>query len=279
MNTHTSHIVRLGALGAAALALAACGSDSDSGAVSVEDFCAEVTALEEANAGSEDEMLTEADIDQMRDLASRAPAEIRDDIETIADAMAESLDIEEEDFEAFFEVFLAPDVIAAGEALDEFSVNECGLEPSDGGDDALEVTELDGEVDTAQGSDGEAFLPDVSGVDDPLYNDFFGDEELVDPNVASIDGLQVYLDLNHTDAAWRTAWATSGASWGTSAGEWDISAGDLGDEDPVVVCEAIMDYLRPLEPTATLLLSLDDFSGDGAILVARADEGGACVAV
>jgi hypothetical protein len=140
------------------------------------------------------------------------------------------------------------ELVAAGVAIEEFAVEECGLTRADPDDDVIEFSELDGAT-------GEEFIPDVSGVDQPLYDDFI--EPPVDPNVASLDGLKAHLDLEYTDAEWRTRLDQFEVEDGTWTVGWS-SGLDITEQAPEV-CEAVSSYLRDLEPDATILISeLDD---------------------
>src|SRR6187431_1305931 len=94
------------------LGLAACGDDESSGS-SKEDFCAEAEALDNgafedfasAETPEEVEAGVTAATEELRDLVDSAPAEIKDQVELLADVyddLAEGLEDNDWDIEAYF---------------------------------------------------------------------------------------------------------------------------------------------------------------------------------
>jgi len=117
-----------------ALIGASCGGD-DSGsgsALSNEAFCAKLSSLDDLDPLSDDmSKLTEI----VEELADVAPsAELRDAVLTLTPMMTVLAELDENDPAAMsemMEILTDPDVVAAGESIEEFGVETCGLEPSE----------------------------------------------------------------------------------------------------------------------------------------------------
>lgn len=135
---------------AVGVALASCGGGS-SGAPSTEDFCAELQQLETM---PETDDLT-AGLEAFAGLVDKAPNdEVREALVTLSGLLESLGEFDENDpnaFAAVFGLFFNPEVIKAGEVLETFGVEECGLEPSedtggltDGWTDATEDTDFSG---------------------------------------------------------------------------------------------------------------------------------------
>lgn len=233
----------------------ACGSSSDdagSGGSSGGDFCEQIVALEAAAEGIEGDNLDEAALDSLRSLRDAAPDEIRDDMVLFVDVFEQLAEVDENDpesVEVAFGLLFDPAVIAAGENIEAYGVEKCGLEPESIG---------------GNGSD--------SGIDDPLYNPDFDDP--VDPNEASIDGLQLYLDETYPDAPWRRELSSFGQS-----GD-DFQAGGVGIEaDAIAVCEALLEYATGFAAEATVEVTTftDDFADETPVATGNGAAG--CVTV
>jgi hypothetical protein len=113
--------------------LVACGDDDGGGgggqAMSTEEFC---ELLRESEADPSDDASFEA----LDELVAAAPPEIRDDLELVRDRLQQLEGLDEDDpaaFEAVMELMGDPEFVAASERLEEFGVEECGMEPSDTG--------------------------------------------------------------------------------------------------------------------------------------------------
>lgn len=225
------------------LLLVACGDDGGGGG-SAAAFCA---LLEEEALPTGGE---EPDLDTLRELAETAPSEIRDDLDTLLDAFAELEDLDEDDPESFgaaFEIFLDPSVAAAGANLEEFAVDECGLDPDD----------LDG------GSDFGDDFDDLDFGDD--FDDFDPDE--VDPTELSIDGIKAHFAANHEGEAFVDAvfgYGIFGDSQIELNGDFD------GDDDALAACEAVADYAIPINPDVVIEVT----DGDEELLASN--ESGSC---
>jgi hypothetical protein len=107
----------------------ACGGDSGgSNALSEAEFCDKIASVEGA-ADVEADMTTMLAV--LADLADSAPTkELREAIETIGPIMQELEGVDENDPDAFakaMEIMMDPKVVAAGETLEKFTTETCGL--------------------------------------------------------------------------------------------------------------------------------------------------------
>ncbi|MGE5211679.1 MAG: hypothetical protein ACM3MM_10455 [Acidobacteriota bacterium] len=136
MRQRTPRPIRLatGLIAAAALAMAACGSDGDAGEDGGGDgdeaFCTEIQALAESN-----EETTEAeDLAALQAVADVAPDEIADEMNQLVDGLEQlqTFDPEAATEEEMTE-FLAftDDLGAAGAAVEEFALENCPDLPAD----------------------------------------------------------------------------------------------------------------------------------------------------
>ncbi len=242
------------------LLASACGGSSDNDAGSGgAGFCEQFVALEDASESSADGTIDEESLAQLKALRDSAPDEIRDDMILLVDLFEKMSTIDENDegsTEEIFGLLFDPEVIAAGENIEAYGVSECGMEPS---------TDDTGIGDAATG-DGSTEL------DDPLYDPFFDDP--VDPNEASIDGLQLYLDENYPEAAWRPRLSSFGH------GGDDFEAGGVDVEaDAIAICEAILAYATGFAPDADVEVNTfsDDFGDEIPVATGNATDG--CVTV
>ena len=262
--------VRIGVvLGAAALVLGACGG-GDSNALSDEEFCAELEALEEADANGEgsDELDAEA-LAQLRDLADRAPNEdIEAALTTLGDIAEDMEGFDEDDPDAFGEVMALmfdPEVISAGETLDTYLTETCGFEDVDSGMGASDPFGEEGGGDDGSdaGADDGADAEQADGVstfdalDSSVLNDGFA-RVLEDLDVES-DGRSV---------------SVSGGSEVTVV----FDAGGVADADPIDVCEGVSalvdDALSDVDDPDPVTVEV---AADGDVVASRAD-GGDCTA-
>jgi hypothetical protein len=223
------------------MTLAACGGGSSDGGSSAgnstEGFCEVVRTTELAD---------EPTVAEMRALADQAPDSIRGDLDTLVNALEVLSGVDENDPEAFgkaFAIVFSPEFVEAGERLEAFGVDECGLEPT-----------TDGFSDSGE--------PDDPFVDDPFVDDPFFDDP-IDPTAASYKGAQSFIDQNYPTAPWRTRLG----SWSyTGFGAVEIGAGgvDITAAEAVEVCTAIADYLRPLDPAGTIIIWTYEHLDDGS---------------
>lgn len=147
--------------------LAACGDDGGD-TLTAEEFCEHLDELEnmdDSDLLAEDEL--DDAIDAMDELIAVAPDEVRDDLQIMRDKFAEfgELDIDENDPEAGFEALMMlvfdPDFMGAAERLEEFTVEECGFEPSDDVGDFDDVFDDDAPAPVPGGDpEPEAAIPD-----------------------------------------------------------------------------------------------------------------------
>ncbi len=105
-------------------------TDSDAGADPDNEFCQKFTELDSLENQPETQ---EETISAFDDLIDAAPDEIRDDLETVRDALAglEDFDDAEANPEAaqeFLEVLSQPEIVEASENLEAYTVDVCGIE-------------------------------------------------------------------------------------------------------------------------------------------------------
>lgn len=114
------------------LAGTACGGGDSSGSgLTDEEFCVKVAEMETLGSGE-----TEADmaaaVAALDDLAAAAPTkELREALETLGPVMTEMAGLDENDPEAMnkaFEIMMDPKVMAAGELIEKYGSETCGLD-------------------------------------------------------------------------------------------------------------------------------------------------------
>jgi hypothetical protein len=186
------------------------------------------------------EAASEGDVNEedLASLSENPPAEIREDVVVLVGVLEQLVGLDEDDpaaFETAIELMFDPAVIEAGENLEAFGVSYCGLVAS------------------------------------PLSDS----NDSVDPNAASIEGLQKYLDETHADAPWR-----SQLSLFTDSGN-GLGVGGLNIEpDAIAICEAVLDYASGFRPDVVVGVTNleEEYSGEGVEVVTGSVAGG-CDAV
>lgn len=231
--------------GALALALVGCSSSDGGGddSASASDFCDDVSALEALEDGG-DSQVTEDDLASFQDFVDAAPDEISADLQVLADLLTQLAELDEDDPDAFGEVFglfFDPEVVAATENVETFISDECGIDIDDSSSDAE--------------SDADGPPGDLEGGDDSL----------------SLDALDAYFESE--DYSWVDAVSSSGIS--TFPGGADVSL-DLSAEassgDALEACEAARTYLSEHAEDVTVTVTLDGADA------ASAEPGGECEA-
>jgi hypothetical protein len=186
------------------------------------------------------EAASEGDVNEedLASLSENPPAEIREDVVVLVGVLEQLVGLDEDDpaaFETAIELMFDPAVIEAGENLEAFGVSYCGLVAS------------------------------------PLSDS----NDSVDPDAASIEGLQKYLDETHADAPWR-----SQLSLFTDSGN-GLGVGGLNIEsDAIAICEAVLDYASGFRPDVVVGVTNleEEYSGEGVEVVTGSVAGG-CDAV
>jgi hypothetical protein len=186
------------------------------------------------------EAASEGDVNEedLASLSENPPTEIREDVVVLVGVLEQLVGLDEDDpaaFETAIELMFDPAVIEAGENLEAFGVSYCGLVAS------------------------------------PLSDS----NDSVDPNAASIEGLQKYLDETHADAPWR-----SQLSLFTDSGN-GLGVGGLNIEpDAIAICEAVLDYASGFRPDVVVGVTNleEEYSGEGVEVVTGSVAGG-CDAV
>lgn len=208
-----------------------------------------------------------AEMERIRDLA---PGEIRDDIDVIMDTFRELEEVEaagdeEAVLAAVFALALSPKFTQAAEAIETFDAEECGVETDTGG---VSIGGFDAEEsgpgvtvssDRQDGMEnGQIVTEAAPGVPDPLFDPFFSGE--FDLGAVSYKGAMYYLDVNYTDAPWRTRLG-SWINW--SATELEVGGLDLTQAEASEVCAALVQYLLPFDPDSKLVVSTYGQNDDG----------------
>jgi hypothetical protein len=165
-----------------------------------EEFC----ALLESDADVDP--LTDEGQEMMAEIVANAPDELQEPIETLFGVFERLEGIDENDEEAFGEVFALmfdPEIIAATEEIEAWGVENCGLE--------------------------EGFF---TGEGDDLGGDDLDDSG--DDDLGSVDSLQAWVDENDPDAEWADAVST----W-ASVNDGIFLNGELDVDLAMEACEAV----------------------------------------
>ncbi|MTA28360.1 MAG: hypothetical protein F2562_05825 [Actinobacteria bacterium] len=188
-----------------ALVGVSCGGDSGSGsaALSDEEFCLEVAALDGMNpdVGDMAEIVT-----TIEDLAAKAPSdELRDAMLALVPVMTMLSEIDENDPEAMnkvMEVMMDPEVMAAGELIEKYSSETCGIDDSAGDESSS------GSSDTmpTEGSNGAYIFDDIEAGDISDYveangTDYFPNGYVNSTSMSGADGYtEVIMDFADADS-------------------------------------------------------------------------------
>lgn len=148
-------------IGASSL-LVACGGDdsSSNGALSIDEFCSRIDALE--SAVQPDDIA--AAVDAIEGLVDSAPTdEVRDALETLVPVLSRMGEVDQNDpdaFAEFMELALDPKVVEASQTLETFGTEECGFAADDSESENAGTDEFpeDGEELSASAIDSTAIL-------------------------------------------------------------------------------------------------------------------------
>lgn len=172
------------------------GGDSGSGsaALSDEEFCVELTALDGMNpdVGDMAEIVT-----TIEDLAAKAPSdELRDAMLALVPVMTMLSEIDENNPDAMnkvMEVMMDPEVMAAGELIEKYSSETCGIDDSAGDESSS------GSSDTmpTEGTDGASVFDDIEAGELSDYVEANGSEYFPNGYVSStsMSGATGYTDV------------------------------------------------------------------------------------
>lgn len=257
------------------LLVTACGGSSDGDTASsngdVEAFC-QVLRDAEAQGDVDLDEDFEAGMAQLQTFRDDAPLAVQGDIDVLIAKFEELNDLDtastgddEADFEAAFAILFDPEFIAAAENLEAFGVDSCGLEPTtadtdgfgvDGDDDAVDS----GPVEAPVSDDG--LIREAANVPDPLFDPLFEDD-IVDPNEVSIDGAAYFLDVNYTDASWRTRLSSWSIGGGGTDIDFSVGGTDISPADAAEICSAVAEYLSSLDGGGTIAVTTFVHNDDG----------------
>ena len=214
-------------------------------------FCDQIRAIDADDDAAGDDLAAAAA--EFEALIDDAPDEIEDELRVVTDAFAELAELDEDDpevFELFFELLQRPEFVEATEALEQFGVDACGLDPATDTDtpdevppDAEEVADGGGDAD-----DGAVKTTTVPG--DPYDEAFWGP---IDPDEISIPGIEQHLDVNYPDDGWF-----GGSLSGSSISEGDVTVfAELEGDDAVRLCDAVLEYAGAIEPDVSVRVEDD----------------------
>ena len=180
-----------------ALVGVSCGGDdsgSGSAALSDEEFCVELTALDGMNPDVGD---MAAVVTTIEDLADKAPSdELRDAMLALVPVMTMMSEIDDNDPDAMnkvMEIMMDPEVMAAGELLEKYSSETCGIDDSAGDESSS------GSSDTmpTDGTDGAYIFDDIEAGELSDYVEANGSDFFPNGSVSStsMSGATGYTDV------------------------------------------------------------------------------------
>jgi len=179
------------------LAGTACGGGDSSGSgLTDEEFCVKVAEMETLGSGE-----TEADmaaaVAALDDLAAAAPTkELREALETLGPVMTEMAGLDENDPDAMnkaFEIMMDPKVMAAGELIEKYGSETCGLDDESTSDaDTMPIDTM-----PTLGSNGGYIFDDMSASDVSDYVEANGADYFPNGYISStsINGADDYSEV------------------------------------------------------------------------------------
>ena len=223
-------VVIISAIGASSLLVACGGDDGSSGgsseAVSVEEFCTRIEALE--SAAEPDDI--GAAVAAIEGLVDAAPTdEVRDALETLIPVLARMSEIDENDPDAIGELMslaMDPKIMEASTVLENFGTEQCGFTSDDTG-------WSDTAPDTASGAGAPSAL-----------------------DVFDAAAIQEYLDANATD------YLNGGSFTSVSVqGQGDgylvsVDATSAGGVAAVPICELLVDFYDTNAPGVDVAIEI-----------------------
>ena len=189
-----------------ALVGVSCGGDdsgSGSAALSEQEFCVELTALD----GMEPDVSNMADVvTTIEDLADKAPNdELRDAMLALVPVMTMMGEIDENDPDAMskvMEVMMDPEVMAAGELIEKYSSETCGIDDSAGDESSTDATDAA----PTEGGNGAYIFDDMEASDISDYveangTDYFPNGYVNSTSMSGADGYtEVIMDFADADS-------------------------------------------------------------------------------
>ena len=217
--------------------LVACGDDGGLTAGSPAEFCA---LLRQADASgdvmNDDPAAALAAFGGLRDAAPTP--EVRAALSTLYDTIEQLSKLDENDPDAMstaFEMMFTPEFIAAGETLEQYAEEECGLSLSDDGTDS--------------GSDSGSGTESGSG--DPGMGDSGSIFDDLDAGDIS-DGVDAILEM----AAPDYSVASSQMSSAMDHTEVEVQLRGEGDIDALAICEEIDSWLATMTTDTAIALRI-----------------------
>lgn len=221
----------------------------DDGDGSASEYCAAVAELEATDDSEMDDPAKA--VESLAVLGGVAPDELKPSFEVLADVVGELAGLDESDPDYLarsLEIVFDPSVQEAAGRIDEFTIDECGIDLDDSSDDPFAE-------DPSDGSDSDA------GADEMPADEGVGD-----------------IDLEHIDGIKE---ANSAASWSSKLRTTTITndtyvtlAADPTDpvtaEEAMAACEAIRTGVVSINPQVTVEIR------NGEVAVAASPDGGTC---
>lgn len=221
----------------------------DDGDGSASEYCAAVAELEATDDSEMDDPAKA--VESLAVLGGVAPDELKPSFEVLADVVGELAGLDESDPDYLarsLEIVFDPSVQEAAGRIDEFTIDECGIDLDDSSDDPFAE-------DPSDGSDSDA------GADEMPADEGVGD-----------------IDLEHIDGIKE---ANSAASWSSKLRTTTITndtyvtlAADPADpvtaEEAMAACEAIRTGVVSINPQVTVEIR------NGEVAVAASPDGGTC---
>lgn len=221
----------------------------DDGDGSASEYCAAVAELEATDDSEMDDPAKA--VESLAVLGGVAPDELKPSFEVLADVVGELAGLDESDPDYLarsLEIVFDPSVQEAAGRIDEFTIDECGIDLDDSSDDPFAE-------DPSDGSDSDA------GADEMPADEGVGD-----------------IDLEHIDGIKE---ANSAASWSSKLRTTTITndtyvtlAADPADpvtaEEAMAACEAIRTGVVSINPQVTVEIR------NGELAVAASPDGGTC---
>lgn len=208
----------------ASLALTGVACSSGGGAGDLEAFCEQARSLDEL--ADDDDF--EAGMAAFDELVDEAPSDIKAEVEkfrTLLERMEGLEGADEDDPGAMAEamgLIFDPELMEAGEKLEAYLEEECGIEPEEG------FTPIDEADDTSEE------LDDPSGTTDSTADDDLGDDPLAG---ATIESLEAYVDDADPDGAGSAAMSSISLSGsGTTLSVVVGLAGSPEADDALELC-------------------------------------------
>jgi len=214
------------------------GSGSAGTPTASDDFCAGIEAAEQSGIEADED--PSAALAALAELEASAPDDLKAHIAVLADLVEELAALPSDDLDSMgvaMEMAFRPEVIAAGLALEEYALEECGIElesSSSSGDGLDPDFDFDSEFDSEFGDD--------SG---------FGDG---DDDELSLDDIS-----DAKDAAGDASWVDKAGGTGIYNDQFVelIADSDMSSAEALEACQWVYDHAAQLVPDVEVEVTVD----------------------